>query len=71
MEMYAVLYAVLCWGKSFRGHHIVFHNNNKAVYSTLNSLTVQSPDMMDLFHQILQFACILDFSFLICLALFC
>jgi hypothetical protein len=62
-EMYAALYAILCWGDRLRGKHVVFHIDNEAVFCSLNNLSIRSPDTMRLLCQLLQLACLLDFTF--------
>ncbi|CAK5284821.1 unnamed protein product [Mycena citricolor] len=62
-EMLAVVHAVLCWGKDFRGAHVIFHIDNEAVHTTLNNFSIRSTPMMDLFRRFLALACRLDFSF--------
>jgi len=62
-EMYAVIYAILCWGESFHGKHVIFHIDNDAVYRTLNDITSCSQDTMSLLHNFLNLACRLNFTF--------
>ncbi|GLB36092.1 hypothetical protein LshimejAT787_0303800 [Lyophyllum shimeji] len=62
-EMYAVIYAILCWGESFRGKHIIFHIDNDAVFRALNNLTIRSEPTMRLLRHFLNLACRLDLSF--------
>ena len=62
-EFYAVIHAILCWGPEFCHKHIIFHTNNTNVYSAIKELSIQSSPMMELVHQFLGLASILDFTF--------
>lgn len=62
-EMFAVLYAVLCWGDLIRGCHITFHVDNEAVFSAIRDTTIRSPSMMKLVRHLIALSCRLDFSF--------
>ncbi len=62
-EMYAILYSVLCWGKEFRGKHVVFHIDNEAVFEALNKLSIHSPHTMRFLRHFIGLACHLDFTF--------
>lgn len=62
-ELFAVQRAILTWGPLFRGHHVSFHVDNQAVCEALNGLSNRSPPVMNLLRQILELACLFDFSF--------
>jgi hypothetical protein len=62
-EMYAVNYAILCWGEAFRGKHLVFHIDNTAVYEALNKTSTRSQDLMQLVRNFIALACHIDFTF--------
>lgn len=62
-EMYTVVYVVLCWGPSLRGHHIVFHVDNDVVFNTSRSKTIKSAATMKFVRHLISLACLLDFSF--------
>ena len=61
--LFAVQRAILTWGPLFRGHHVSFHVDNQAVCEALNGLSNLSPPVMNLLWQILELACLFDFSF--------
>ena len=62
-ELFAVQRAILTWGPLFSGHHVSFHVDNQAVCEALNGLSNRSPPVMNLLRQILELACLFDFSF--------
>lgn len=62
-EIFAVLFAILCWGEQFRGTHVVFHVDNDAVFNAIRSKTIKSADTMKLVQHLVALACQLDFSF--------
>ncbi|KAG5715762.1 Integrase/recombinase xerD like protein [Termitomyces sp. T112] len=45
-EMFAVVHAILCWGKSFHGSHVVFHVDNEAIFNAIRSKTIRSAATM-------------------------
>ena len=62
-EFYAVIHAILCWGPDFCHKHIIFHTDNTNIYSAIKELSIRSSPMMELVHQFLGLASILDFTF--------
>ncbi|KAL1936893.1 hypothetical protein VTO73DRAFT_4842 [Trametes versicolor] len=62
-EFYAIIYAILCWGDRFRGHHVLFHTDNTDVHAAITNLTIRSEPMMELLRQFLGLACRFDFTF--------
>jgi hypothetical protein len=47
-EIAAILHAILCWGDTWQGRHIIFHCDNQAVVAWLSSGTCRSPHSMRL-----------------------
>jgi hypothetical protein len=62
-ELFAVIHAILCWGKDFRGKHVSFHIDNHDIVTALTSLTFRSAPTMELVRHFLALACRLDFTF--------
>jgi hypothetical protein len=62
-EIFAILHAILCWGDSWSGHHIVFFCNNSAVIAWMNSGTAKSPHAMPVLWAITMLATCLNFSY--------
>lgn len=62
-ELFTVIYAILCWGNRFRGHHITFHIDNNAIYNAIRNKSIKSAAAMKLIRHLIALACRLDFSF--------
>ena len=61
--MFAVIYAVLCWGTLFKGSHIIFHVDNNAIFNAIQSKTIRSILVMKQIKHLIALACHLGFSF--------
>lgn len=62
-ELYAVIYAILCWGPQLARHHVVFHIDNTNAFSAIANLSIRSAPTMELLRQFLALAARLDFTF--------
>ncbi|KAG5717591.1 hypothetical protein E4T56_gene5241 [Termitomyces sp. T112] len=62
-EMFAVIYAILCWGESLWGLHVIFHVDNEAVFNAIHDKTIRSKPTMKLVQLLIALACRIDFSF--------
>lgn len=62
-ELYAILHAILCWGHTWSGQHIVFHCDNQDVVSWLTKGTGRSKHAMPILRIVIMIAVCLKFSF--------
>lgn len=56
-EMLAVVHAILCWGNSFSGCHVVFHVDNRAVFHAICDKSICSLPTMKLVKHLIALAC--------------
>ena len=62
-ELQAILQAILRWGDSWRGSHILFFCDNQAVVEWMRSGTSRSRDAMPVLRILVMLAACLDFTF--------